>query len=106
MTICQRISIFFHLDVIYGVDELVEQQTGGKLETRCPITGLTDRKAGEKAVKSNMKNLFTDVRDAGTGGGAGGAAAPVALYQEGQGGKRCPFNLKDCLGEIASCQKC
>ena len=34
-------------------------------------------------------------RDAGTGG-AGGAAAPVALYQEGQGGKRCPFNLKDC----------
>jgi hypothetical protein len=31
-------------------------------------------------------------------GGAGGAAAPVALYQEGQGGQRCPFNLKDCLG--------
>ena len=27
--------------------------------------------------------------------GAGGAAAPVALYQEGQGGQRCPFNLKD-----------
>ena len=26
--------------------------------------------------------------------GAGGAAAPVALYQEGQGGQRCPFNLK------------
>jgi hypothetical protein len=26
-------------------------------------------------------------RDAGTGGGAGGAAAPVALYQKGQGGK-------------------
>ena len=39
------------------------------------------------------------------GGGAGGAAAPVALYQEGQGGQRCPFNLKDCLGEIANCQK-
>jgi hypothetical protein len=38
-------------------------------------------------------------------GGAGGAAAPVALYQEGQGGQRCPFNLKDCLGEIANCQK-
>jgi hypothetical protein len=38
--------------------------------------------------------------------GAGGAAAPVALYQEGQGGRRCPFNLKDCLGEIANCQKC
>jgi hypothetical protein len=35
-------------------------------------------------------------------GGAGGAAAPVALYQEGQGGQRCPFNLKDCLGEIAN----
>jgi hypothetical protein len=34
-----------------------------------------------------------------------GAAAPVALYQEGQGGQRCPFNLKDCLGEIANCQK-
>ena len=42
-------------------------------------------------------------RDSGTGGGgAGGTAAPVALYQEGQGGKRCPFNLKDCLGEIAN----
>ena len=35
-------------------------------------------------------------RDAGTGGGeAGGAAAPVALYQEGQGGQRCPFTLKE-----------
>jgi hypothetical protein len=32
-------------------------------------------------------------------GGAGGAAAPVALYQEGQ---RCSFNLKDCLGEIVN----
>jgi hypothetical protein len=40
------------------------------------------------------------------GGGAGGAAAPVAFYQEGQGGQRWPFNLKDCLGEIANCQKC
>jgi hypothetical protein len=33
--------------------------------------------------------------------GAGGAAAPVALYQEGQGEQKCPFNLKECLGEIA-----
>jgi hypothetical protein len=39
-------------------------------------------------------------------GGAGGAAAPVALYQEGQGGQRCPFNLQDYFGEIANCQKC
>jgi hypothetical protein len=38
--------------------------------------------------------------------GAGGAAAPVALYQEGQVRQRCPFNLKDSLGEIANCQKC
>jgi hypothetical protein len=30
-------------------------------------------------------------------GGGGGAAAPVALYQEGQGEQRCPFNLMDCL---------
>jgi hypothetical protein len=29
-------------------------------------------------------------------------SCPVALYQ---GGQRCPFNLKDCLGEIANCQK-
>jgi hypothetical protein len=36
-------------------------------------------------------------RDAGTGG-AGGAAAPVALYQEGQGGQRCPFNLQGYPG--------
>ena len=35
------------------------------------------------------------------GEGARGAAAPVALYQEGQRTQRCPFNLKDCLGEIA-----
>jgi hypothetical protein len=48
---------------MHGVDELVEQQTGGKLETRCPITGLTYVKRAEKAVKSNMKNLFTDVYD-------------------------------------------
>ena len=33
-------------------------------------------------------------------------SAPVALCQEGQGGQRCPFNLKDCLREIANCQKC
>ena len=48
--------------------------------------------------------LVTICRDAGTGGGGGGAggeAAPVAFYQEGQGGQRCPFNLKDRLGEIA-----
>ena len=32
-------------------------------------------------------------RDAGTEG-------------RGAGGQRCPFNLKDCLGEIANCQKC
>jgi hypothetical protein len=32
-------------------------------------------------------------RDAGTGG-AGGAAAPVALYQEGQGGAKVPFQFK------------
>jgi hypothetical protein len=47
------------------------------------------------------QTLVTIFRDAGTGGGAGGEAAPVALYQEGQGGQRCPFNLKDRLGEIA-----
>ena len=28
------------------------------------------------------------------GGGTGGAAAPAAFYQEGQGGQRCPFNFK------------
>ena len=25
-------------------------------------------------------------------------------WEEEQGGQRCPFNLKDCLGEIANCQ--
>jgi hypothetical protein len=39
-------------------------------------------------VPNNQGNI---PRDAGTGGGAGGAAAPVALYQEGQGGQRCPL---------------
>ena len=47
-------------------------------------------------------------RNWGGGGGRRGrrGSRPVALYQEGQGGPRCPFNLKDCLGEIANCQKC
>jgi hypothetical protein len=49
---------------------------------------------------------FCDHQGRRNWGGAGGAAAPVALYQEGQGGQRCPFNLKDCLDEIANCQKC
>jgi hypothetical protein len=50
------------------------------------------------STKSGMPEL---------GGGAGGAAAPVALYQGGgQGGQRGSFNLKDCLCEIANCQKC
>jgi hypothetical protein len=54
---------------------------------------------------ANAKQLHVSLRTAGTpelGGGAGGAAAPVALYQEGQRGQRCPFNLQDCLGEIAN----
>jgi hypothetical protein len=43
-------------------------------------------------VELNMSTVYsTNARDAGTGGG---------------GGQRCPFNLKDCLGEIANCQKC
>jgi hypothetical protein len=53
-------------------------------------------------IATHVKNVHTGRRN----WGAGGAAAPVALYQEGQGGQRCPFNLKDCLGEIANCQKC
>jgi hypothetical protein len=57
-------------------------------------------------IQSNYDLRCSDTdMDAGTGG-AGGAAAPVALYREGQGGQRCPFNLKDCLGKIANCQKC
>ena len=51
----------------------------------------------------HANNLF---RDAGTEG-AGGAAAPVALHQEEQGGQlKVPFQFKGCLGEIANCQKC
>jgi hypothetical protein len=42
---------------------------------------------------SNHKFMY---RDAGTGGGGGGrrgkATAPLALYQEGQGGRRWPFD--------------
>jgi hypothetical protein len=44
--------------------------------------------------------------DQGCRNWGGGAATPVALYQEWQGGQRCPFNLNDCLGEIVNCQKC
>jgi hypothetical protein len=54
-----------------------------------------------------IHRMFAGMPELGGGGrGAGGAAAPVALYREGQGGQRCPFNLKDCLGKIANCQKC
>ena len=35
--------------------------------------------------------------------GAGGAGAPVALYQEGQGGAKVPFQFKGL--PIANCQK-
>ena len=34
-------------------------------------------------------------RDAGTGGGAGGAAAPLAFCWEGQGGAKVPFKYKE-----------
>ena len=37
-------------------------------------------------------------RDAGTGGGgAGGAAAPLAFCWEGQGGQKCPLNIKNII---------
>ena len=38
------------------------------------------------------KSALAKYRDAGTRG-AGGATAPLALQQEGQGGQRCPFSL-------------
>ena len=41
--------------------------------------------------EANSKRYI--IRDGGTGGGAGRAAAPVALYQEGQGVK-VPFQFK------------
>jgi hypothetical protein len=44
-------------------------------------------------------------RDAGTGGQEG-QPPPLPFTRMGKGGQRCPFNLKDCLGEIANCQKC
>jgi hypothetical protein len=34
-------------------------------------------------------------RDAGTGGGEGGEAAPLAFYQEGQGGAKVHFQFKE-----------
>jgi hypothetical protein len=36
---------------------------------------------------------------------AGGAAAPHCPLPGGARGAKVPFNLKDCLGEIANCQK-
>jgi hypothetical protein len=46
------------------------------------------------------------IRDAGTGGGGRRGSRPRCPLPGGQGGQRCPFNLQDCLGEIANCQKC
>ena len=36
-------------------------------------------------------------RDAGTGGGAGGAAAPLAFCWEGQGGQKRPLSIKNIM---------
>ena len=38
-----------------------------------------------------------DSRDAEKEGGAAGVAVPLAFYQEGQGGQKCLFILKDYL---------
>jgi hypothetical protein len=38
-----------------------------------------------------------------------GQPPPLPFTRRGKGGKGAlswPFNLKDCLGEIANCQKC
>ena len=44
-------------------------------------------------------------RDAGTGGQEG-QPLPLPFTRRGKGGgQRFPFNLKDCLGEIANFQK-
>ena len=59
-------------------------------------TPLPDHAGPIPAILRKIATARSISRDAGTGG----AAAPVALYQEGQGGQRCPFNLKDCLGEM------
>ena len=44
--------------------------------------------------KTTLNNVL--FRDAGTGG-AGGAAAPLALCWEGQGGQRCPLSIKNII---------
>ena len=46
----------------------------------------------------------TVFRDAGTGGQEG-QPPPLPFTRIGKGGQRFPFNLKDCLGEIANFQK-
>jgi hypothetical protein len=38
-------------------------------------------------LSKTQRVKWNKTRDAGSGGGAGGAAAPVALYQEGKGDK-------------------
>ena len=50
-------------------------------------------------MHANLEGPIQGRRNWG-GGGQEGQPPPVALYQEGQGGQRCPFNLQDCLGEI------
>jgi hypothetical protein len=79
----------------------------GKLKK---ISAKHDRKLRAQALLYNLWSLFDML-----GGGvrdvfldknfADPTIKKLGLYQEGQGGQRCPFNLKDCLGEIANCQK-
>ena len=40
--------------------------------------------------------MMTTPRDAGTGG-AGGAAAPLAFFWEGQGRQKCPLSIKNII---------
>ena len=56
----------------------------------------------QRVKDSSEQECFNISRDAGTGGGGG----QLPFTRRGKGGQRCPFNLKDCLGEIANCQKC
>ena len=73
--------------VCYNNNTLIPEFSAHIVE---PVYG---KRSGGRARwrKSNMVNIKFS---AGTPDkGAGGATAPLALYQEGQGGQRCPFGL-------------
>ena len=78
---CDRASFRF----IIAISDSGDKVCNSKLEST---------KFDDKTLSTRIRLRLTPTGTPELGGGAGGAAAPVALYQEGQGGAKVPFQFK------------